>query len=80
LPRTRIFFSGSFFPLATPSSMEDHISFFASELLGRSWSLEDDTCVYVEALFVVAAILAAPLQSQEVCFAQFDDSQGIFNC
>lgn len=50
LPRTTIFFSGSRFPLATPSSIEDHMSFLASSLLGLSWSLEDETCVYVEVL------------------------------
>jgi hypothetical protein len=54
-----MFFSGSFFALATPSSMEDHMSFFASELLGLSCSLVDETCVYDEVLFVEAIVAAA---------------------
>lgn len=54
-----MFFSGSFFPLATPSSIEDHISFFASELLGLSGSLEEETCVYVEVLLFVEAIVGS---------------------
>jgi hypothetical protein len=57
-PKTRIFFSGSLFPLATLSSMEDHMSFFASALFGLSWSLEAETCVYVEVLSFEAAIVA----------------------
>lgn len=36
LPRTRIFFSGRCFPVATLSSMEDHMSFLASALFGLS--------------------------------------------
>jgi hypothetical protein len=56
-PKTNIFFSGNFFPLATPSSMDDHISFFASELLGLSGSLGAETCVYVEVLLVEEAIV-----------------------
>jgi hypothetical protein len=45
--------------------MEDHISFFASELLGLSWSLEDETCVNVEVLLFVLAIVAYAAPAQE---------------
>lgn len=51
-PRTRIFFSGNLFPLATLSSKVNHMSFFASALLGRSCSLD---WVYVEVLFAMMA-------------------------
>jgi hypothetical protein len=64
-PRTRIFFSGSLFPLATLSNMEDHMSFFASALFGLSWSLEVETWVYVEVLLFEEAIAASD-SSQEV--------------
>jgi hypothetical protein len=50
LPKTKIFFSGKRFPLATLSSMDDHISFFWSGLFGISWSLDEETWVYVEVL------------------------------
>lgn len=45
--------------------MEDHISFFASALFGLSWSLEVETCVYVEVLLFEEAIAAS------------DSSQGV---
>ena len=60
LPKTKIFFSGSFFPLLTESNIDSHesFSFFTSALLGLSWSLDVDTCVYVEALLTELAISA----------------------
>jgi hypothetical protein len=59
LPKTRTFFSGKRFPLATLSSIDDHISFFAlSPLFGRSWSLEAETCVYGDILLPEMAITA----------------------
>jgi hypothetical protein len=51
VPKTSILFSGSFFPLATLSSIDDHMSFLASELLGLSLSVEVETCVYVDVLW-----------------------------
>jgi hypothetical protein len=63
VPKTKIFFSGSLFPLATLSNIEDHISFFASALFGLSWSLEAETCVYVEVLLFAEAIVALELVS-----------------
>lgn len=57
-PKTRIFFSGSLFPLATLSNMEDHMSFFASPLFGLSWSLEAEICVCVDVLSLEEAIVA----------------------
>ena len=48
LPRTRMFFSGKRFPLATLLSIDDHMSFLASELEGRSCSLDVVIGVYVE--------------------------------
>lgn len=62
-PSTRIFFSGNRFPLATPSSMEDHMSFFESALFGLSWSLEVETWVYVDVLLLEEAIVALVLVS-----------------
>jgi hypothetical protein len=62
VPRTSIFFSGSRFPLATPSSIEDHRSFFASTLFGLSWSLEGENCVYVEALIFLDDMSHRPQQ------------------
>jgi hypothetical protein len=44
-----MFFSGKRFPLATPSNIEDHISFLVlSPLFGLSGSLDEETCVYVD--------------------------------
>jgi hypothetical protein len=56
-----MFFSGNRFPLATPSNIEDHMSFFASALLGRSWSLGEETWVYVDVLLLEDAIVALGL-------------------
>jgi len=61
-----MFFSGSFFPLATLSSMDDHRSFFESALLGLSWSLEDETCSYVEVRLLAELIVALGSPFQEV--------------
>jgi hypothetical protein len=72
-----MFFSGSFFPLATPSSIDDHISFFASALLGLSCSLADDNCVYVEVLLFVEAIVASASLAQEVCNWGFPRGWGL---
>lgn len=58
IPRTRIFFSGRCFALATLSSMEDHMSFLASALFGLSWSLE---VVYVEVLLLDAMLALNPI-------------------
>jgi hypothetical protein len=41
------------------------MSFFASALFGLSWSLEVETCVYVEVLLFEEAIVASD-SSQEV--------------
>ena len=54
-----MFFSGKRFPLATLSSIDDHMSFFAlSPLFGRSWSLEAEICVYVDILLPEMAMTA----------------------
>lgn len=53
VPRTIIFFSGNLLPLATLSNIDDHKSFFASELFGLSWSLDDDKCAYVDTLLLL---------------------------
>jgi hypothetical protein len=59
LPKTSMFFSGKRFPMATLSSIDDHMSFFAlSPLFGRSWSLEAEICVYVDILLPEMAITA----------------------
>jgi len=59
LPKTRMFFSGKRLPLATLSSIDDHMSFFVlSSLFGRSWSLEAEICVYVDILLLEMAITA----------------------
>jgi hypothetical protein len=47
IPRTIMFFSGNLFPLATESSMELHISFFASSFL-LSGPEPVDVVVYVD--------------------------------
>jgi len=57
IPRTSIFFSGNFFPLETLFSMDDHMLFFASELLGLSWSLD---WVYEEILLFEAMLKVRP--------------------
>lgn len=45
-PKTSKFFSGNRFPLATPSSIEDHMFFFAPSLLDGllPWLKIDDLC------------------------------------
>lgn len=67
LPRTSIFFSGNRFPLATPSSIEDHKSFL-SALFGLS-SLEVETCVYVDVRFAIVAFVPTS-QEKELQFSQ----------
>ena len=52
-PRTKMFFSGKRFPFATPSNIDDHISFFASStLLGLSWT-EFCVCVDIRSLIAI---------------------------
>lgn len=47
LPKTNMFFSGNRFPLATPSSIDDHMSFLTlSPIFGGSLSLDAEICVY----------------------------------
>jgi hypothetical protein len=53
-----MFFSGKRFPLATLSSIDDHMSFFApSPDFGRSRSLDEEICVYVDILPLEMAII-----------------------
>ena len=76
-----MFFSGSFFPLDTLFNIDDHILFFASELLGRSCSLD---CVYEEILLFEAILKVDPplqevfveeLRAPRCCSFQFQFEQ-----
>ena len=75
MPSTKIFFSGSFFPLETLFNMDDHMLFFASELLGRSWSLD---CVYEEILLFEAILKVGPPR-QEVFVDELHAPRGGFS-
>jgi hypothetical protein len=46
--------------------MDDHMSFLASELLGLSWSVEVETCVYVDVLWFEEFMVASGSSVQEV--------------